>query len=76
MIFDLQKSQSAPDCQLQKTGTLETFKILVNATKELSPTDLFELEEDLRFYGETGLIGIQMSRLLEAINRREPSEAA
>lgn len=71
-----QKSQSAPQCQLMETGTPRTFRTLLTATKELSQPDIEALEEDLLFYAETGLIGVQMSRLLDALSAKNPSVAA
>jgi hypothetical protein len=76
MIFDLKKSQSAPDYQLKKAGTLATYQTLLTATGQLSTSDMSELEEDLRFYSETGMIGIQMSRLLDLLNCKASPEAA
>lgn len=76
MAENFQKNQSAPQCQLNKLGTLETFEILVNAMKSLSKNDIEDLEDDLSFYAETGLIGVQMSRLLDELREKDTSTAA
>lgn len=68
--------QSAPACQLKKAGTPDTYQTLLSVVNGLSKEDIIELEEDLSFYSETGLIGIQMSRLLDALNTRQPTRAA
>ncbi len=71
-----QKSQSAPQCQLMKTGTPRTFNTLLTATKGLSQSDIEALEDDLLFYEQTGLIGIQMSRLLDVLSNKSQQVAA
>ncbi|MEO9825563.1 MAG: hypothetical protein ABJF50_14185 [Paracoccaceae bacterium] len=76
MAENFQKPQSAPQCQLNELGTADTFKTLVNAMKTLSKSDIEDLEDDLSFYAETGLIGVQMSRLLDELREKESAPAA
>ena len=55
---------SAPECQLSCQGSAHTYDILLKSARSLSDKDLHALEDDLAYYAETGLIGINMSRLL------------
>jgi len=66
--------QSAPEGQLYKDGDDETYHVLLDAAKHMSRDELSELEEDLRLYAETRLIGLHMSRLLRLL--RHASVAA
>lgn len=76
MTSNFQKTQSAPQCQLNQLGTAETFKTLAKALKTLPNSDIEDLEDDLSFYAETGLIGVQMSRLLDELREKETASAA
>lgn len=69
-------SRSAPDCQLKKPGTPASFEALLLAVRGYSEIELSELEEDLTFYEDTGLIGVHMSRLLDFLNMQKSHEAA
>ena len=60
----LEKPQSMPELQLQETGTEVTYDTLLNASRNLSENERELLEDDLSFYADTGLVGIQMSKLL------------
>lgn len=62
--------QSAPERILRKDGTDRTFEVLCQAARNLSPSELLDLEDDLQFYEETRLIGIHMSRLLKLLKRQ------
>lgn len=62
--------QSAPERLLDKVGTDQTFDLLCQAAQSLTSSELMDLEEDLRFYAETRLIGIHMSRLMKLLKRR------
>lgn len=55
---------SAPECQLCQTGSAQSYATLLKAARNLSNDELKSLEDDLKYYAETGLIGIYMSRLL------------
>lgn len=68
--------RSAPECQLSKLGTDETFSTLLRAARELSEKDLKALEEDIDFYSQTGLIGVRMSWMLAQIGPRKTIQAA
>ena len=76
MTSNFQNTQSAPECQLNQLGTSKTFSILVKSLKDLPYSDLEDLEEDLSFYAETGLIGVQMSRLLDVLREKDMATAA
>ncbi|MGR3514680.1 MAG: hypothetical protein ACU0GG_18120 [Paracoccaceae bacterium] len=67
---------SAPECQLSKSGSPETYRVLLAATQSLSSSELTALEEDLNCYADTGLIGVVMSRLLVALNADGSAAAA
>lgn len=64
---------SAPECQLSKLGTEWSFDVMLKKAQTLSDDELSALEEDLSYYSETGLIGINMSRLLVLL---QPENAA
>lgn len=64
---------SAPECQLSKAGTDWSFEVMLKKAQTLSDDELSALEEDLEYYSETGLIGINMSRLLVLL---QPKNAA
>jgi len=76
MTLTKNTSQSAPECQLSKSGTPESMKILLNSTQTLSDEELCALEEDLNYYSETGLIGVTMSRLLVLLQTNGSAAAA
>ena len=56
--------QSAPACQLNRTGTESSFGLLSHAVRNLPNRQLKALEDDLEFHAETGLVGTHMSWLL------------
>lgn len=62
--------QTAPERVLCKAGTDQTFEVLCQAARNLSPSELLDLEDDLQLYEETRLIGIHMSRLLKLLKRQ------
>jgi len=66
----LTECQSAPERHLFKAGNEFTYQLLLEAAAHMSPEELSELEEDLRLYAETRLIGVHMSRLLRLLRRR------
>ncbi|MEL7149160.1 MAG: hypothetical protein AAGK71_00430 [Pseudomonadota bacterium] len=49
---------------MTKVGTSRSYDTLLTSTRTLSDDQLHALEDDLRYYEETGLIGVNMSRLL------------
>lgn len=65
--------QSAPACQLNEIGTEMSYEILLKAARSMSQKQLNSLEGDLRFYSETGLIGVQMSGLLVKLHQNIPA---
>ena len=67
---------SAPESQLCTNGTALSYHILKTAAQSLSERDLKALEDDLTFHAQTGLIGVQMSRLLALLRQHTVSEAA
>lgn len=68
--MQVREHQSAPERLLCKAGTEQTFDVLCKAAKQLSPSELLDLEDDLRLYEETRLIGIHMSRLMKLLKRQ------
>lgn len=64
------KGRSALACQLQQEGTIRSFQALCDAIDGLGESEIHELEEELSFYTETGLIGVQMSRLMPIISKK------
>ena len=50
--------------QLDETGTASTSEALMSAVCDMSDAALQNLEDELEFCGQTGLVGLQMSRLL------------
>ena len=50
--------------QLEETGTASTSEALMSAVHEMSDAALQNLEDELEFCRQTGLVGLQMSRLL------------
>lgn len=69
-MYNPSNGRSALACQLQQEGTRRSFQALCDAVDGLSETEINELEEELSFYTETGLIGIQMSRLMPIISKK------
>lgn len=69
-------TQSAPECQLSKVGTVKSYGILLEAAEKLSEFELAALEKDLEYYDQTGLIGVHMSRLLVLLKPATPGIAA
>jgi hypothetical protein len=67
---------SAPECQLSKLGTEETYERLLRAARDLSEKDLQVLEDDIAFYAKTGLIGVGMSKMLTTIDTLQRGYAA
>ena len=67
---------SAPESLLCMTGSAFSYDVLKMASQSLSDRDLKSLEDDLTFYAQTGLVGIQMSRLLTALGKDSVQEAA
>ncbi len=67
---------TAPECQLSKLGSPETYSIILSAAQSLSETDLQVLEDDIVFYMKTGLIGVRMSWLLTLIQTKQINLAA
>ena len=67
---------SAPECQLSKPGTEETYIRLLRAARELSAKELQVLEDDIAFHAKTGLIGVGMSKMLTKIDRDISDHAA
>lgn len=53
-----------PELQLQEAGTKSSYDTLLKASRTLTDAELNLLEEDLSHYLRTGLVGVQMSRLL------------
>lgn len=76
MMVTSKPCQSAPECQLSKMGNAESYETLLNKTRALSDRELRALEDDLSYYAETGLIGINMSRLLVVLQPDRPPAAA
>lgn len=72
----IKTAQSAPECQLTKVGTPRSYDTLLKSTRTLSDEQLHALEDDLRYYEETGLIGVSMSRLLVLIQPESSPAAA
>ena len=72
----LEGLQSVPELQLCETGTARSFGILLKASQNLSDKELKALEGELRFYTQTGLIGILMSRLLLLLWAENSARAA
>ncbi|MEM8801951.1 MAG: hypothetical protein AAGF55_05405 [Pseudomonadota bacterium] len=68
--MQVREHQSAPERLLCKAGTEQTFDVLCKAAEQLSPSELLDLEDDLRLYEETRLIGIHMSRLMKLLKRQ------
>ena len=66
----------APNCQLNEIGTPSSNGILKNAVTRLPNSELKALEEELRFYDSTGLVGVRMSRVLAMFGRGIESQAA
>lgn len=71
-----EKGRSALSCQLKQEGTPGSFEALCKTMKTMSRSEISDLEEELSFYAETGLVGIQMSRLLPIISKAVAIEAA
>lgn len=67
---------SAPECQLSKIGTPESYARLLLATRAMSEKHLQELEEDISFYEKTGLIGVRMSWMLTLVDRERQDKVA
>ncbi len=76
MMLTPKTCQSAPECQLSKIGTPSSYEKLLHKTRTLSDEELYALEEDLSYYAETGLIGINMSRLLVLLQSDHSPAAA
>ncbi len=76
MYLNSKKPRSAPECQLSKRGSALSYDILLKSAQKLSDDDLCALEDDLAYYAETGLIGINMSRLLVQLQPDSPTLAA
>ena len=76
MTPNFEMHQSAPECHLNETGTASSYGILIKAAQSLSDREIKDLEDDLRFYDQTGLIGIHMSWLLMLLRRKITAEAA
>lgn len=76
MNLNPNKPRSAPECQLSKPGSAQSYEILLKSARKLSDDDLCALEDDLAYYAETGLIGINMSRLLVQLHPDSPTLAA
>ena len=76
MIPCLDQRRSAPESDLRKDGSEFTYSILNAAAGALSDKDLKSLDDDLTFYAQTGLIGVQMSRLMVLLRQNDVAEAA
>ena len=76
MAHYFDQCRSAPESQLRKNGSAFSYDILMAATQSLSDRELKALEDDLTFHAQTGLIGIQMSRLLAQLRQDAVQEAA
>ena len=76
MIPSLDQRRSAPESDLRKDGSASTYSILKAAAANLSDKDLKSLDDDLTFYAQTGLIGVQMSRLMVLLRQTDVAEAA
>ena len=62
--------QTAPEKFLCKAGNDRTFEVLCEAAQNLTTEELLDLEDDLRLYAETRLIGIHISRLVKLLRRK------
>ncbi len=67
---------SAPECQLLRRGTEGTYSLLLDAAHELSAKSLAGFEEEIDFFSKTGLIGVQMSKMLALIEAKQSDMAA
>lgn len=76
MMTDQKTCLSAPECQLTKYGSPQSYELLLNSAKGLSDEALGALEDDLQYYSKTGLIGVNMSRMLAMLQTKGPGLAA
>ena len=68
--------RSASAWQLDETGTASTSNALMSAVQNMSEASLQTLEDELEFCQQTGLVGLQMSRLLALLRLDVREEAA
>lgn len=76
MINAKSSKTSAPESILSRRGSEETFSLFLDAAHELSVDALTRFEEEIEFYTKTGLIGVQMSRMLILVDEKHPNLAA
>ena len=67
------RRQSAPSRHLNLTGTAITYGILRWAISTMPDEELRDLEEDLEFYDQTGVVGIHVSRMLGLLRQNIPN---
>lgn len=65
--------RSLPELLLSGEGTADSYALFREELEALSDAELEALEDDLEFYAETKLVGVQMSRLLSVLGRAEPA---
>lgn len=59
-----------------RIGDADTYGALLSASQGLSDKELKALEDDLSYYAETGLVGVQMSKLLSYLQSESHRVAA
>ncbi|MEM6386341.1 MAG: hypothetical protein AAF718_08920 [Pseudomonadota bacterium] len=76
MLTDVNAAPSAPECQLSTVGSDVSYSVLLESTRELTDDALVALEKDLDYYAETGLIGVNMSKMLALLQTKSANAAA
>ena len=76
MCTNFKPQESAPVRQLSRLGTKSSYDMLLKATQNLSDNDLVDLENELNFYAQTGLVDLRMSKFLLLLQLEAIAEAA
>ena len=76
MCTNFKPQESAPVRQLSRPGTKSSYDMLLKATQNLSDNDIVDLENELNFYTQTGLVGLRMSKFLVLLQMDAVAEAA